>query len=252
LTSCHNKTEGSVSTIDSTLQTNVLTILENGLEEYGAQTGQVIVMESLTGRIKALVGIERKDSTHFSKKDEFCISQPSGLFTTMSMLAMLESGKVHLNDTVDTGNGIYAIDGDVIKDHNWHRGGYGKISMLQGFASGSNVALVRCLQKAFPNKDDFYKQLEKMSVHQPENIKGIKQDTLKDYTCGDYKYDALSYDECSPIQIEAFFNAIANGGRMVLPMLYEDSVTVINPQIASKANIDSIRMALRYVGRIGQ
>jgi len=91
-----------------------------------------------------------------------------------------------------------------------------------------------------------------MSVHQPENIKGIKQDTLEDYTCGDYKYDALGYDECSPIQIEAFFNAIANGGRMVLPMLYEDSVTVINPQIASKANIDSIRMALRYVGRIGQ
>jgi len=36
LVSCHNKTEGLVSTIDSTLQTNVLAILENGLEEYGA------------------------------------------------------------------------------------------------------------------------------------------------------------------------------------------------------------------------
>jgi len=247
LASCHNKAEEMVSTIDSKLQTEVSSILENKLKEYDAQMGQVIVMESQTGRIKALVGIERKDSAQWQETDEFCKPQPTGLFTTMSMLAVLESGKVRLGDTVDTGNGMLTIDGDVIKDHNWHRGGYGKISMLQGFASSSNVALVSCLQKAFPNKDDFYKQLEKMSVHQPENIKGIKQDTLKDYTCGDYKYDALGYDECSPIQIVVFFNAIANGGRMVLPTLYEDSVTVINPQIASKANIDSIGKALRYV-----
>lgn len=248
LASCHNKTEEAVSTIDRKLQTEVTSILEGKLKEYGAQAGQVIVMESQTGRIKAMVGLERKDSTQFTKMDEFCIPQPSGLFTTMSMLATLESGKVHLNDTIDTGNGIFAIDEDnVIKDHNWHRGGYGKITALQGFANSSNVALVRCLQKAFPNKEDFFLQLEKMSVHKPQNINGVKQDTLCYYVDCDYIHAAMGYDKCSPIQLVAFYNAIGLGGKMITPTIYEDSVKVIASQIASKANIDNMKSAFRYV-----
>ena len=43
----------------------------------------------------------------------------------------------------------------------------------------------------------------------------------------------------SPIQVLTFYNAIANNGKMVQPQLYKDSVVVINPQIANKANIDS-------------
>lgn len=44
-----------------------------------------------------------------------------------------------------------------------------------------------------------------------------------------------------------FYNAIANNGKMVQPQLYKDSTTVINPQIASQANIDSLKQALKYV-----
>jgi cell division protein FtsI (penicillin-binding protein 3) len=41
-----------------------------------------------------------------------------------------------------------------------------------------------------------------------------------------------------------FYNAIANEGKMVKPTLYKGETEVINPQIASKANIDSLQMAL--------
>ena len=41
-----------------------------------------------------------------------------------------------------------------------------------------------------------------------------------------------------------FYNAIANHGRMVQPQLYKDSVAIINPQIASKASIDSVCQTL--------
>ena len=50
----------------------------------------------------------------------------------------------------------------------------------------------------------------------------------------------------SPIQVLTFYNAIANNGKMVQPQLYKDSVVVINPQIANKANIDSLKLALAY------
>ena len=43
----------------------------------------------------------------------------------LSLLAALETGKVNVSDKVDTGNGIYQVHGRELKDHNWHRGGYG-------------------------------------------------------------------------------------------------------------------------------
>ena len=48
----------------------------------------------------------------------------------------------------------------------------------------------------------------------------------------------------SPIQTLTFYNAIANNGKMVKPTFYKGETEIINPQIASKANIDSLQMAL--------
>jgi len=107
-------------------------------------------MESQTGRIKALVGIERKDSAQWQETGEFCKPQPTGLFTTMSMLAVLESGKVHLNDTVDTGNGIYAIDEDnVIKDHNCHRVGMARFLCCKVLPVAQTLRLCVICRKRF-------------------------------------------------------------------------------------------------------
>ena len=50
--------------------------------------------------------------------------------------------------------------------------------------------------------------------------------------------------QISPIQMLTFYNAIANNGKMVKPTLYKGKTEIINPQIASKANIDSLQMAL--------
>ena len=99
------------STIDTTLQTKVDSILQNKMSEINAISGQAIVMD-MAGNIKAMVGNGRK--------------QPSSLMRTISLHKALETGKVHLSDTVDTEEGVAIINGDTIKDHNWHRGGYGK------------------------------------------------------------------------------------------------------------------------------
>lgn len=109
------KTEQTL--IDSTLQTKVDSILQNKLSELDVTIGQVIVMEVQTGEIKASVG---SDS----------ILQESGLVRTASLLAALETKAVKLSDTIDVGDGILAIGKDTLCDHNWHRGGYGKITKI--------------------------------------------------------------------------------------------------------------------------
>jgi cell division protein FtsI (penicillin-binding protein 3) len=51
----------------------------------------------------------------------------------------------------------------------------------------------------------------------------------------------------APIQMLTFYNAIANNGKMVKPTLQPGIIKVINEQIASRKNIESIQQALEHV-----
>ena len=246
-----------MSTIDSTLQVKATSILENKLSELNALSGQAIVMEVQTGHIKAMVGLERKDSADYQSCENFSQAYESALMQPISILAALETGKVKLADTVDVGDGIYICKGDTIKDHNWHRGGYSEISIKQGLASSSNIAVYKTMEKAF--RDDaqaYFNLIDRMNYGKPDCIAGIANlkpayfVTPKDSGWSDtaFAWFCIGYNQTiTPIQTLTFYNAIANSGKMVQPQLYKDSTTVINPQIASQANIDSLKQALEYV-----
>lgn len=244
--SCTSQKEDveQVSSIDSILQKEVTYILEEKLKCWDALFGSAIVMEVQTGQIKAFVGLERNDSIYQSTDYYFCAEHPAGTSRVMSFMAMLESGKIHLNDTVDTGNGILIVGEDTIRDSNWKiRGGYGEIDVKWGFLLHSNVATVLCLQKAFQNEDEYYKQLNKFP--KLDSIKELQRADDEDVYETDYIYDAIGYHASSPVQTLAFYNAIANNGKMVLPQIYKDSTVVISPQIASEKTINDIQGVMR-------
>lgn len=251
----NNKSENTV--IDSTLQVKTTSILENKLIELNALSGQAIVMEVQTGHIKAMVELERQDSADYQPCENFSQAHESALIQPISILAALEAGKIKLTDTVDVGDGIYICKGDTIKDHNWHRGGYGEISIKQGLASSSNIAIYKTMEKAFGNDAQaYFNLLDKMSYGKPDSITGITNlkpahfITPKDSSWSNtaFAWYCIGYNQTiTPIQTLTFYNAIANRGRMVQPQLYKNSTMVINPQIANQANIDSLKQALEYV-----
>ena len=259
LASCQSKQETIelMSTIDSTLQVKVTSILENKLSELNALSGQTIIMEVQTGHIKAMVGLESTDSANYQPCENFSQAYESALIHPISILAALETGKVKLADTVDVGNGSYSIQDRELKDHNWHRGGYGEISIKQGLASSSNIAVYKTMEKAFGNNAQaYFNLLNNMSYGKPDSIAGIANlkpayfVTPKDSGWSDtaFAWFCIGYNQTiTPIQMLTFYNAIANSGKMVQPHLYKDSTTVINPQIVSQANIDSLKQALEYV-----
>ena len=259
LASCQSKQETIelMSTIDSTLQVKVTSILENKLSELNALSGQTIIMEVQTGHIKAMVGLESTDSANYQPCENFSQAYESALIHPISILAALETGKVKLADTVDVGNGSYSIQDRELKDHNWHRGGYGEISIKQGLASSSNIAVYKTMEKAFGNNAQaYFNLLNNMSYGKPDSIAGIANLKLayfvtpKDSGWSDtaFAWFCIGYNQTiTPIQMLTFYNAIANSGKMVQPQLYKDSTTVINPQIVSQANIDSLKQALEYV-----
>ena len=249
LLSCQPKQRTEIiSTIDSTLQVNATSILEEKLSEINAQSGQVIVMEVQSGQIKALVGLTRKDSTNYQSCENFSVWQSTGLMHPISLLVALETGKVKLSDKVDTGNGIYQVHGRELKDHNWHRGGYGELTVQEGLAASSNIAIYKTMEKAFgDNPQTFFDLLTNMSYGKPDSINGIASLQPYKITEKNITWNCIGYEQLiSPIQVLTFYNAIANNGKMIQPQLYKDSVVVINPQIASRASIDSLKKALVF------
>ena len=258
LVSCQSRQQvtENISTIDSILQVNVTSLLENKLSELDALSGQAIVMEVQSGQIKALVGLTKKDSTNYQSCENFSVWQSTGLMHPISLLVALETGKVKLSDKVDTGNGIYQIHGRELKDHNWHRGGYGELTVQEGLAASSNIAIYKTMEKAFANNpQSYFDLLANMSYGKPDSITGIANlkpahfVTPKDnnWAKSDFAWSSIGYNQqISPIQVLIFYNAIANNGKMIQPQLYKDSVVVINPQIASRASIDSLKLALAF------
>ena len=258
LVSCQSRQQvtENISTIDSILQVNVTSLLENKLSELDALSGQAIVMEVQSGQIKALVGLTRKDSTNYQSCENFSVWQSTGLMHPISLLAALETGKVKLSNKVDTGNGIYQVQGRELKDHNWHRGGYGELTVQEGLAVSSNIAIYKTMEKAFGNNpQSYFDLLANMSYGKPDSITGIANlnpayfVTPKDnnWAKSDFAWSSIGYNQqISPIQILTFYNAIANDGKMIQPQLYKDSVVVINPQIASRVSIDSLKKALVF------
>lgn len=202
LSSCLNHKSENIS-LDSTLQAKATSILESKLSELNALSGQAIIMEVQTGQIKAIVGLERKDSANYQPSENLPQKQTKGLIQPISILAALETGQVKLSDTVNVGNGIYSANGMEIKDHNWHRGGYGTITIQQGLAVSSNVATYKTIEKAFSNEQAYQAQLKKMGV---------------------------DLDSLTTIKMLTLYNEIAKNG-----------------DIASKANTDSLKQALRHV-----
>ena len=215
-------------------------------------------MKVETGEILAMVGRERNYEGRFQPCKNFAYQQELGsLMKTASLLAALETGKVKLDDVVDTGEGLWPVDDNTIKDHNWRRGGYGKITVEEALAVSSNIGIGKAVAKAFgSNHQLFFDTLDKMSYGQPDSIDGIgglkptSYSSPKDekWTNHQLWWSAIGYErKIAPIQMLTFYNAIANSGKMVKPTLKTGEIEIINPMIASKENIDRIQMALEHV-----
>ena len=245
-------------TIVPELHAAVDSMLRDELEMIDGLQGQVIVMEVQTGKILAMVGLKRDFDKKYQPCNNFSYQQELGsLMMTPSLLALLEVG-VDTGYVVHTGTGVIPVDAErVMKDHNWHRGGYGDINLSRALEVSSNIGIGQTVAKTFRNnQQQFFDLLDRMSFGQPESIDGIEGLTVNLYTSpkdSDWLnrriwWSAIGYERLiAPIQMLTFYNAIANNGKMVKPMLKTGEIEIINPQIASKANIEKMQVVLEHV-----
>ena len=247
------------STISPALQHAADSLLNDKLTEINGLQGQVIIMNVQTGEILAMAGRERNFEGKFQPCQNFAYQQELGALTmTVSLLVGLESGKAHLSDVVDTGNGVWQIDDDrIMKDHNWRRGGYGEVTLDRALGVSSNIGISKTIWSLFKgHEQDYFNKLDSMSFGQPNSIEGIEglrpsvysSPKDSDWMNKDILWSAIGYNrKIAPIQMLTFYNAIANNGKMVKPTFVPGTAEVVNEQIAKKENIALMQQTLEHV-----
>jgi len=198
---------------DPILESAITDVLHGGMNDYMAWSkAMVCVVETQTGKIIADVKYEREGKMYIPCIDTYNQEQ-STMVGAATYLALLSSGKVNPELVFDTNNGIYGE----VRDHNWRRGGYGTISLSRALEVRSQVAFTMAKEYAYGRSF-------------PE-------------------YDALisSYFDDNPnkaVGILTFYNAVANGGKMLKMVSEGEDGIVIKEQIAHPDHIKALQKGL--------
>ena len=237
----------------STLNVNIQDVAEASLQKaltsYQAKFGCVVVMEVKTGEIKAIANLGQRDG-EYDENYNYAVAMnhyPGSTFKLASYMALFEEGKIKLNDTVNTGSGRYVIGKQVIKEAKDHA--YGSLSIKDAFAKSSNVAVSKLVVKNFKtNPDKYIKYITNFGLSEPLNfhIHGAPKPFFRNPSDKKHWNDAalakMSFGyECliTPMQTLAFYNAVANGGKMIQPILVKEVKN--NDQVQNKFEPKVIR-----------
>ena len=260
--------------IYSTIDTNIQDISHNALlgqlEEFEAEHGLAVVMEVISGEIKAIVNLGRTTKGKYYEKLNYAIGEshePGSIFKLMSMISLLEDNLIDENTKVDTGNGVLEFFGEYkVKDSK--KGGYGVISSSKAFEVSSNTGLVKLIYENYKNNPKKYiDRLYNMDLNKPLNlpIKGegipkIPYPTDKNWNGLTLPWMAFGYGiSLTPLQVLTFYNAVANNGIMIKPKFIKQisnlgneptkvfETEILNPSICSKLTLIKVKKMLSNV-----
>jgi cell division protein FtsI (penicillin-binding protein 3) len=257
-----------VTTIDLNIQDVAEEALRKQLTKHNAHHGTAILMEVKTGEVKAIANLEKDESGDYYESYNYGIgesTEPGSTFKLASLMAAMEDGYVNPEDTIDTGNGSIQFYDQVIHDSN--EKGFGKISIQKVFEVSSNIGVAKVVTKYYKGKEkQFINRIYSFGLNKKLglDLKGEGEPNIK-YP-GDKLWSGISlpmmahgYEvSLTPIQILAFYNAVANNGKLVRPhfvkeLCYHGKVVktfgteVIIPSICSTATIRKARKMLEGV-----
>ena len=243
------------------------------LEEYGAEHGCVVVMETKTGKVKAISNLGRdQKSGNYYETINYAVAEshePGSTFKLVDLIALLDDNKVDTSKVYDSRGGVITYRGDKVRDS--HEGGYGKISLGKGFEVSSNTILVQAVYENYKNNpQEFINRITKMGLDKPlglpfqgEGKPIVHKPGDKSWNANTLPWMAYGYSVAmTPLQTLTLYNAVANNGEMVKPQFVSEikewnktikkyEKQVINPKICSDETIKKLKALLTNVVKRG-
>ena len=265
-----------VTTIDVSMQDLAERALVDELKLINGEMGVAILMEVKTGDVKAIVNMQRADDGEYYEMVNNAIShrcEPGSVFKTASFLVALDDGVIDTTMTINTGCGVMEMHGRAMKDHNWRRGGYGTISVPRALEVSSNIGVSWIIDKYYGSNPTKYVQgLYRIGIHEDLKLPLVgyhppyirmpdtkTKDRAKYWSKTTLPWMSIGYEtQIAPINTVAFYNAIANDGKMMQPRFVKQLVkdgqvikefepVVLKQQIAKPSAIKTMQTILEHV-----
>ena len=266
-----------VTTIDVNMQDLAERALIDELKLINGNVGVAIVMEVETGDVKAIVNMCKVGDGQYRETQNHAVSdllEPGSVFKTASIMVALDDGVVDTTYKVETFGGIMDMHGAKMRDHNWHRGGYGLLSLPQTLEYSSNIGVSRIIDEHYgKNPEKYVEGIYRLGLaddlkiplvgSSPARIRKPRMDKTGKHWANWSKtalaWMSIGYEtQVPPISTLTFYNAIANNGRMMRPRFVKQVVKdgevlmdfppeVIRPQICKPKTLKEIQTILYHV-----
>ncbi len=256
------------TTLDVNLQDVTQSSLLSALYEHEADYGCAVVMEVKTGEIKAISNLTKRKDGQYAEIYNYAVgglTEPGSTFKLASMIALFEDTPLNIQDSINTGNGVHSFYDQVMRDYKF--GGFGKISIKDAFAFSSNIAISSLVDHHFGLKPERYiEYLRSMGLADPLNFQlagegkpYIPNPGSPDWSGVTLPWMSIGYSlKLTPLHTLAFFNAVANEGKMIQPILVKkikkaDKIieafqpSVVNEKICSDETLRKVRILLESV-----
>jgi cell division protein FtsI (penicillin-binding protein 3) len=216
-----------VLTIDKAIQHIAERELALGVRTFEARGGSVVVMDPSTGEILALANYppfnpnepSKHPTAHRRNRAVVDRFEPGSTVKPFTMAAALAAGAVKPNQSINCENGVTRMGGRLL--HDAHP--YEWLTPTQILAYSSNIGTAKIAQDL--GKKDLYRGFRRFGFGEPTGL-GVPGETagiLRHYRRW-YEIDtaAVSFGQgmsVTNVQLATAMSAIANGGRLMQPML---------------------------------
>jgi cell division protein FtsI (penicillin-binding protein 3) len=265
-----------VTTIDVNIQDVAESALLRAMETYRAMGGCVVVMEVGTGAIRAMANLGRTETNEYWETYNFATSmstEPGSTFKLATMLALLEDNLISLEDTVDLEGGRARFYDQQMEDSYLH--GLQKVSVQKAFELSSNIGMGKLVEKHYTQNRDIEGFLERLRDFRLDKPTGIDlenepnpyikspRNAADNWSGITLPWMSTGYElRMTPLQQLAFYNAVANGGKLMRPYLVEEirdntethkryEPQVLKRRIASSSSIETVTAMLEGVVKSG-
>jgi cell division protein FtsI (penicillin-binding protein 3) len=217
-----------ITTIDTYMQDVAENALLKMMIANNSLHGTCIVMETATGKIKAIANLGKRPDGAYLEDYNYGIgkrTEPGSIFKLTTLMALLEDKYVDTNTIVDCEGGQKSFYRLRIRDSHL---GTGSITIKEAFARSSNVAFAKLAEQFYHNQPSrFTDYLHKLRLDTStgvdivgQAVPLIKKPGGKFWTKTTLPFMAHGYEALiTPLHMLMVYNAVANNGKMMKPYL---------------------------------
>ena len=226
-------------TIDPNIQFKAEQVLKEGLEKYGAASGEIIVAEPGTGKIIAMAQDPNFDPNKYGESEmEYfsnkCVQvpfEPGSIFKPITIAIALEEGKISPDTTFVDNLGYRLVSG--YKVYNYSQKAWGTRTMSESLQYSINVGVMDA--ETLIGNQTFYEYIKNFGFMERTGVELAGEFTSQNSQLKTSLDNGIQVNfanasfgqgiEMTPLQIIRAFCGIANDGRM------PESMTVIEKEI---------------------